>query len=129
MTAVQGTETVLVAEDEVLVREMVRDILTTHGYQVLTAQDGVEALQVAAEHEGPIHLLLTDVVMPRLGGRALAERLHLSRPETRLLYMSGYTGHSIAHHGVPENSAHFLAKPFDVEELVRRVRDILDGRI
>ncbi len=129
MTAVQGTETVLVVEDEVLVRQMVRDILTTHGYLVLTAQDGVEALQVAAEHEGPIHLLLTDVVMPRLGGRALAERLHLSRPETRLLYMSGYTGRSIAHHGVLEDSAHFLSKPFDVEELLQRVRDILDGRV
>ncbi|MGQ9597782.1 MAG: ATP-binding protein [Anaerolineae bacterium] len=129
MPTLQGSETVLVVEDEALVREMIRDLLTAHGYQVLTAQDGVEGLQIAQDHQGPIHLLLTDVVMPRMSGRILAEQLHLNRPETRLLYVSGYTGNEIAHRGVLEDSAHFLSKPFDPEALVWKVRDILDGRI
>jgi two-component system cell cycle sensor histidine kinase/response regulator CckA len=124
--AAWGTETLLLVEDESQGRELARDILQAQGYQVLTARDGVEALQVAEAHEGPIHLLLTDVVMPRLSGKALADRLLLARPEMRVLFISGYTDNAIVHHGVLAEGIHFLSKPFELEALARKVREVLD---
>jgi PAS domain S-box-containing protein len=125
--AARGTETLLVVEDEPQVRELTCAILRAQGYQVLTARDGVEALQVAEAHEGPIHLLLTDVVMPRLSGKALADQLLLTRPEMRVLFTSGYTDNAIVHHGVLAAGIHFLSKPFEIESLARKVRDVLDA--
>ncbi|MGD2206537.1 MAG: response regulator [Anaerolineae bacterium] len=124
--AARGTETLLLVEDERQVRELTRDILQGQGYQVLTAKDGMEALQVAQSHEAPIHLLLTDVVMPRMSGRALADELRDTRPAMRVLYTSGYTDDTIAHHGVLDEGTHFLSKPFELEALARTVRTALD---
>jgi CheY-like chemotaxis protein len=123
----QGSETVLVVEDEAPVRDLVRDILEAQGYQVITAGDGLEGLEVAQHHEGPIHLLLTDVVMPRLSGRALAEQLRPMRPEMRVLFTSGYADDAIIHRGMLEEGVDFLPKPFELESLARKVRAILDG--
>jgi two-component system cell cycle sensor histidine kinase/response regulator CckA len=123
----RGSETLLLVEDETGVRELTKDILLAQGYRVLVAQDGVEALQVAQEHEGPIHLLITDVVMPRLGGRELADQLRSSRPKMRVLYTSGYTDNALVHHGVLDEGVHFLSKPFELEALAHKVRDVLDG--
>jgi two-component system cell cycle sensor histidine kinase/response regulator CckA len=123
----RGTETLLVVEDELQVRELTRDILLGQGYQVLTAGDGVEALRVAEAHEGPIHLLVTDVVLPRMSGKELADRLRTARPEVRVLYTSGYTDDAIVHHGVLAAGVHFLSKPFEIESLARKVRELLDA--
>jgi two-component system cell cycle sensor histidine kinase/response regulator CckA len=123
----RGSETLLLVEDESGVRELVRDILAAQGYRVLAAQDGVEALQVAGKHEGPIHLLVTDVVMPRLSGRALADQLRSGRPEMRVLFTSGYTDNAIVRHGVLEEGVHFLSKPFELETLARKVQEVLDA--
>jgi PAS domain S-box-containing protein len=124
--AARGMETLLIVEDELPVRELTRDILLDHGYRVLAAGDGVEALRIAGEHEGPIHLLLTDVVMPRMSGRELANQLRDRRPETRVLFTSGYTDNAVVHHGVLVEGVHFLSKPFELEALVQKVREVLD---
>jgi DNA-binding response OmpR family regulator len=105
----------------------VQSVLTAQGYKVLVAQDGEEGLQVAQNYGGPIHLLLTDVIMPRLGGRALADRLQPSRPEMRVLFISGYTDDALVRRGAPGKGIHFLPKPFDVETLTQKVRSVLDG--
>jgi PAS domain S-box-containing protein len=124
--AARGSETLLLVEDEAQVRELTRDILVSQGYRVLTAKDGVDALEVARHCEGPIHLLLTDVVMPRMGGRTLADQLRSSRPEMKVLYTSGYTDDAIVRHGVLAEGAHFLPKPFELETLARKVRAVLE---
>jgi two-component system cell cycle sensor histidine kinase/response regulator CckA len=122
----QGTETILVVEDEeALIRVAMRS-LGQAGYTVLTAGDGEEALRTAAAHPGTIHLLATDVVMPRMGGRALATELSKTRPGLKILYMSGYTDDAIIHHGVLEHGTNFLAKPFTAVDLARKVREALD---
>ncbi len=123
-----GSETLLVVEDETQVRELMRDILIAQGYKVLTAEDGVDALQVAQRHEDPIHLLISDVVMPRMSGRALADQLRAIRPEIRVLFTSGYTDDAILRHGVLDKGTDFLAKPFELETLARRVRSVLDAK-
>ena len=123
----RGSETVLVVEDEAPVRGLMREILAAQGYRVLTAGDGMEALRVAREHPAPIHLLITDVVMPRMSGRALADELQPLRPEMRVLYTSGYTDDAIVHHGVLDEGVHFLPKPFELEALAQRVRSVLDS--
>ncbi len=123
----RGVETLLVVEDEPQVQEMIRQVLLNQGYRVLTARDGVEALEVASEHKGPIDLLLTDVVMPRMSGWALAEQLRSTRPEMRVLYMSGYTEHALVDRRVSSEGLHFLSKPFDMETLTSKVREILDA--
>jgi PAS domain S-box-containing protein len=125
--AARGSETLLLVEDEPLLQEIVCDTLQGQGYQVLTAHDGLEGLRVAEAHEGPIHLLLTDVVMPRLSGRALADQLQTSHPAMRVLFTSGYTDNAIVHHGVLAEGVHFLSKPFDLEALAKKVRDVLDA--
>jgi two-component system cell cycle sensor histidine kinase/response regulator CckA len=123
----RGQETVLLVEDDEMLRRVAREVLEAQGYTVLVASDGHEAAHVAARHAGPIHLLLTDVVMPGMSGRVVADRLAASRPETRVLFMSGYTDGAIAHHGVLDPGTAYLAKPFTVETLSARVRDVLDG--
>ncbi|HEX8696051.1 MAG TPA: PAS domain S-box protein [Longimicrobium sp.] len=122
----RGAETVLLAEDEETVRRLARRVLQRSGYTVLEAADGEEALRVAGAHRGPIHLLVTDVVMPRLGGRDLAARLLAARPGLRVLYVSGYTEEAVQRHGVLDPGIGFLEKPFTAEALAERVRRALD---
>jgi DNA-binding response OmpR family regulator len=114
-------------EDAEPLRLLAQMFLKENGYRVLTAADGAEAQQVAAQDPGPIHLLLTDVVMPGINGRVLAERLAPRHPAMKVLYMSGYTDSFIAGHGVLEPGTHLLHKPFTEEVLVRKVRELLDG--
>ena len=124
--SLDGTEIILLAEDDERVRGLVRAVLEGYGYQVLEAEDGSAALSVSERHEGLIHLLLTDVVMPKMSGRELADQLAESRPEMKVLYMSGYTDESIVHHGVLDANTPFIQKPFEPEALARKVRELLD---
>jgi PAS domain S-box-containing protein len=120
-----GTETVLLVEDEEMVRDMAREILRESGYQVLEARHGQEALLVAEQHSGPIHLMLSDVVMPLMSGRELAEQLSPRRREMKVLYMSGYTDDAIVHHGVLDEGMAFIEKPFTPLALARKLREVL----
>ncbi len=122
-----GSETVLVVEDDEAIRNITSRILGVAGYAVLTAGAADEALRMGESHQGAIHLLLTDVVMPQMGGRVLAERMSALRPGIRVLYMSGYTDDAIAHHGTLAPGSHFIAKPFGATDLTRKVRQVLDG--
>jgi PAS domain S-box-containing protein len=124
-----GTETILVAEDNVGLHKLVTRFLTPAGYTVLGAASGEEALRVIERHTEPVHLLLTDVVMSGMNGRHLAERLALTRPGIKVLYMSGYTGDTIVRHGVLEAHMSFLNKPFTAPALLRKVREVLDSGI
>jgi CheY-like chemotaxis protein len=121
----RGSETVLLVEDEASLRELTRELLSCNGYTVLTAATGVEAAAISQRHAGPIHLLLTDVVMPGIDGRELARRLEPMHPEMRVLYMSGYTDDAIAHHGVLDPGTMLLSKPFTEAALTRKVREAL----
>jgi hypothetical protein len=123
-----GTETILLVEDEASLRVMIREILESAGYKVLEGPTPEEALAAASAHAGIIHLVLTDVVLPRMSGRQLAEALRSSRPEARVLFISGYTDDAISHHGILEPGVHFLQKPFTTDALVRKVREVLDAR-
>ena len=123
----RGRETVLVAEDEEGVRELLRKVLGDHGHAVLEARHGRDALMVAERYERPIHLLIADVVMPEIGGGELVERLTAQRPDLKVLYISGYTNDEIVRRGVRRTEAHFLQKPFTSQELMRKVRQVLDG--
>ena len=120
-------ETVLLVEDEDMVREPARRILTRNGYVVLDAANADDALRVAGEHDGAIHLLLTDVVMPGKSGKELAAELRRDRPDTRVLYMSGYSQDVIVHQGVLEEGVNLIEKPFAANELLSRVRHVLDA--
>ncbi|MEO5616778.1 MAG: PAS domain S-box protein [Candidatus Eisenbacteria bacterium] len=122
-----GNETLLLVEDESAVRNLVREALASHGYRVLVAEDGVGALETALGHSGALDLLLTDVVMPRMGGGELAGRIGLSHPGLRVLFMSGYTDDAVVRHGVLEARVAFLQKPFRLDELARKVREVLDS--
>jgi signal transduction histidine kinase/CheY-like chemotaxis protein len=121
-----GEETVLIVEDEHAVRALAERMLRNAGYRVLVACDGGEALLLCEKHGGEIDLLLTDVVMPQMSGKELADRLAETRPEMKVLYMSGYTDEAIDHHGVLDAETHFIAKPFTVSELTHKVRNTLD---
>ena len=125
--AVGGSETVLLVEDEESVRHLVRETLASKGYKVIEAENGEAGLQAAEAHEGTIDLLITDVVMPGISGRELAHRVTASRPEIKVLYLSGYTEDAIIHEGVLEPGAAFLQKPFTLQVLSRKVRDVLRG--
>jgi CheY-like chemotaxis protein len=125
--SLRGRETILVAEDEDGVRELLRKVLTEFGYTVLTARHGRDALMLAAEQSGRIDLLVTDIVMPELSGRELAETLVDRSPDLKVLYISGYTDDEVLQRGVRGREVPLVRKPFAAEELVRRVRSILDG--
>ncbi len=122
-----GTETILVVEDDDLLRAAARRMLLRGGYQVLDAASGGDALIVAEQHDGLIELLWTDVVMPHLGGKDVARRLAVSRPEMRVLYMSGYTDEAIVHHGVLDENVAIVQKPFTPQQLLESVRAVLDS--
>ena len=119
-------EVILVVEDEKGVRDLVRDLLEMNGYTVLTANNGKEALQVFQRHKGTINLLVTDVVMPEMGGPELVERMKDLHPETKVLFTSGYTDHAIVRNGALEAGVAFIQKPFTPANLARSVRDRLD---
>jgi two-component system, cell cycle sensor histidine kinase and response regulator CckA len=121
-----GWETVLLVEDEDAVRALAREVLRRHGYIVLEARHGVDALRVAERHPDTIHLMVTDVVMPHMSGRELAERLGTVRPTMKVLFMSGYSDHALMHRELGPGSA-FLQKPFTPEVFARKVRHVLDS--
>jgi CheY-like chemotaxis protein len=125
--APRGSETVLILEDEVGVRDVSAAMLGMQGYTVLVAASGADAVRLAADHPGPIHLLLTDVVMPDVGGRALAQVIGRRRPGIRVLYMSGYTDDAVLRSGVEAARDSFIQKPFTPLSLARRVREVLDA--
>jgi len=120
-----GSETVLLVEDEESVRQLVRETLDAKGYKVLEANNGEAALALAAQHSGPIHMLVTDVVMPGMSGRELSSQLSGSRPQIKVLYLSGYTEDAIVHEGVLDAGTAFLQKPFTLQTLSRKVREVL----
>jgi CheY-like chemotaxis protein len=120
-----GTETILLVEDNGGLRKLARRILVSSGYRVLQAADGEEALLVLERYQEPVHLLLTDVVMPGMNGRVLAERVGAVRPGMNVLYTSGYTDEAIVHHGVLDEGTAFVGKPFTAAELLRKVREVL----
>jgi len=121
-----GTETILLVEDEELVRRVTSRILARHGYTILEAASGPDALAVSRDYAGPIHLTLTDVVMPGMSGQELAEKLTSQRPEMKVLFMSGYTENTIIHHGVVDPGIAFIQKPFRYDPLARKIREVLD---
>jgi CheY-like chemotaxis protein len=122
-----GTETILVTEDNELLRPMMRSILERYQYRVLDAPNAEEAARISLEHDGPIHLLLTDMIMPGISGRGLALQLAAKRPDMRVLFMSGYTDEAIIRNGQLERGSAFLQKPFTPEILLRKVREMLDA--
>jgi two-component system cell cycle sensor histidine kinase/response regulator CckA len=124
--SLHGNETILVAEDEVGVRDLIRKVLTEQGHTVLAARNGREALELAQRYEGPIHLVLSDVVMPEMGGSEFVRALVELRPSIKVLYVSGYTNDEVLHRGIAQ-SATFVAKPFAPDDLIRKVRELLDG--
>jgi two-component system, cell cycle sensor histidine kinase and response regulator CckA len=123
--AAGGTETILLVEDEDSVRQLVRETLSARGYQVVEAGNGEDGLAAAARHNGPIDLIITDVVMPGMDGREMVKLLAQTRPETKVLFLSGYTEDSIASEGTPETGPAFLQKPFTLQNLSRKIREIL----
>jgi two-component system, cell cycle sensor histidine kinase and response regulator CckA len=122
-----GSETILLVEDDDRVRALVANMLRKNGFKVLLASAGDQALEIAARHRGCIQLLLTDVLMPGLNGRMLSERLTTTRPETRVLYMSGYSNDDILRLGVKKAASHFIQKPFSVDALVHKIRETLNS--
>ena len=122
-----GTETILLVEDDEGVRNLVREVLENYGYRVLEATDGPKALSIGESYIQTIHVILTDVVMPGMSGRAVADRLANSRPEMKVLFMSGYPDDAIVQHGVLDPDTPFIEKPFTPEVLARKIREVLDG--
>jgi two-component system cell cycle sensor histidine kinase/response regulator CckA len=125
--SLHGTETIMVAEDTAAVRAVLRDVLERHGYTVVEAASGREALQLAGRRSGGIDLLVTDVVMPELSGRDLVRELRAAKPDLKVLYMSGYTDDAVLRQGMLEPGAEFIQKPFRPDDLARRIRDLLDA--
>jgi PAS domain S-box-containing protein len=123
----KGTETILLAEDQDAVRTFARHILLAEGYTVLEARDGEEACRLARERQGPIHLLITDMVMPRMGGQQLADLLARDRPSLRVLFVSGYADDTMTRTGVPRARSAFLQKPYSPDQLAQKVREVLDA--
>jgi PAS domain S-box-containing protein len=123
----RGNETILVVDDEEALRKVATRSLEAAGYTVLTAAAGDEALLISAQHAGIIHLLLTDVVMPRMSGQTLAQALLKTRPMAKVLYMSGYADNAFIHHGVVDEGTHFIGKPFTATDITRKIRGVLDN--
>jgi len=123
-----GSETVLIIEDNDLLRNFVQKALQGYGYRVMDAENGEDALRVCKEHDGRIDLMITDVIMPKMGGREAAKRLQPLYPQMKVIYMSGYTDNAIVHHGVLERGLNFLEKPFTPEGLARKAREVLDDK-
>jgi PAS domain S-box-containing protein len=123
----QGRETILLVEDEEMVRNLTTEVLQTCGYEVLSAANGEQACEISQTFQGNIDLMITDVVMPQMGGRDLAEYLAATRPNTSVLYMSGYTDDAIVRHGVLDKNMPFLQKPFSPDSLARKVKEVLEG--
>jgi two-component system, cell cycle sensor histidine kinase and response regulator CckA len=121
-----GTETILLVEDELGVRQLVCEMLLRLGYQILQASGGAEALRLFEQHQGSIDLLITDVIMPQMSGRELAQRLKALQSSLKVLYISGYTDDMLAHHGVLESNVFLLQKPFAPDELAKKLREVLD---
>ncbi len=122
-----GTETILLVEDETGVRQLVREMLRRLGYKIHEASNGADAVRIFAQHQNAIDLLLTDVIMPQMSGRELAERLKVLQPSLKVLYISGYTDDMLAHHGVLESNVYLLQKPFAPDELAKKLREVLDA--
>ena len=127
ITERRGSETILLVEDEEMVRHIGRRMLQRSGYNVLEASDGPTALSLSQEHKGPIHLLLSDVLMPGMSGPELADRLILQRPDIRICFTSGHTEDAIVHHGFLNSKVAFLQKPFRYDSLAVKVREVLDA--
>jgi CheY-like chemotaxis protein len=126
-SALRGTETVLVIEDQVTVRDLIEKTLRRLGYTVIAASTGAQAVTAAAERRGPIDVILTDVILPDGSGRQAARQILAMIPTVRVLYMSGYTDDAIVHHGVLEQGLAFIQKPFTADEVVRKIRDVLSA--
>jgi two-component system, cell cycle sensor histidine kinase and response regulator CckA len=126
-TTLRGQETILLVEDEEQVRAVAQSILKRSGYRVIVAQNAGEALLFSEKHPGIIHMLLTDVVMPQMSGAELAKRIATTRPDMKVLCMSGYTDDSIVRHGVLESGVAFMQKPFTPETLMRKVREVFNS--
>jgi PAS domain S-box-containing protein len=122
-----GNETILVVEDDDMLRPLIIDVLKVYGSEALEARDGAEALRICENHPGPIHLMLTDVVMPQMSGRQLAERMAVLRPQMKVLFMSGYTDDAIVHHGILNEDTAYIQKPFAPDDLVKKVREVLEA--
>jgi CheY-like chemotaxis protein len=122
-----GSETILIVEDDELVRKLTSDVLKMFGYRVLTAANGAEAIAAYEATEQTIDLLLTDVVMPIMSGRELADRMAELFPDILILFMSGYTDNAVVHQGVLDADAHFIQKPFHTDALVKKIREVLDS--
>jgi signal transduction histidine kinase/ActR/RegA family two-component response regulator len=122
----EGSETILVVEDEDALRTLLCRFFRLYGYNVMEARHGGEALLLSERHQGPIHLMVTDVVMPQMSGRELADRLAPLHPEMAVFFMSGYTDHDLTGYGAPESSQHFIPKPCRPMDLIKKVRDFLD---
>jgi PAS domain S-box-containing protein len=127
-TIKRGSETVLLVEDEDMVRHLASELLEESGYIVLSANGGEEAISFAARHEARIDLLITDVVMPNISGKEVAEKLKKIHPETKVLFMSGYTDEAIVHHGIVDSDIAFIQKPFSEQALAQKIRDVLDSK-
>jgi CheY-like chemotaxis protein len=118
----------LLAEDEAAVRQSIREFLSLNGYIVLEARNGIEALALARAYDGPIHLIISDVVMPQMSGAELAEKLISDRPDLKVLFVSGYAETTILRHGAIDVTTRFLQKPFSLKVLARKIREVLDEK-
>ena len=126
-SAPRGSETILLVEDEDAVRHLLRDVLRRYGYTVLEAGNGPAAIEICKAHDGPIHLVVTDMVMPYMSGWEVADAVSALRPKARIIYMSGYIEQIVVEQRVLEAGVAFLGKPFTPETLGRKVREVLDG--
>jgi DNA-binding NtrC family response regulator len=123
----RGSETVLLVEDEEVVLKITKLLLEENGYTVLPAGSGEEAIRLFTRYREPIHLLITDVVMPMLSGKDVADQIESVHPETKVLYMSGYTDDAIVHRGIVDADIQFIQKPFTERALTRKIREVLDA--
>jgi CheY-like chemotaxis protein len=125
-SAPRSSETVLLVEDEEALRGVLKETLEGNGYTVLAARDGAEALSISDAYAGHIHVVVTDLIMPGLTGRSTAEGIALTRPEAKILYISGYSREAVIGRGALRRDAAFLGKPFTLDDLLRTLRDLLD---